>query len=175
MAKLFAGKGFDTKGKEELDGFDALPAGKYEVVITKSEVKRNSKDTGDLLKFTFKIMEGKFKNRLVFTSLNITHVNKQTEEIATRSLVSIVKACGKVTCDDTDELHGIQMEIALTVKPASPNFPEGNNVKGYGPSKSGGAKPSNPNKAASGDEPETSTNAASNPEVKKKKSRKVKF
>lgn len=130
MVKLFE-EGFNTKGEAEMDDFDAIPAGKYTAAIVKSEMKDNKQGTGQYLNLHFKITEGKFKDRLVFTNLNLVHPNDQAVAIARKELTSIVKACGLVSIEDTEELHGIDIEINVKVREATANYPEGNEVKGY--------------------------------------------
>jgi len=139
--------GFTTEGQAEMDDFDAIPAGKYVASIIKSEMKDNKAGTGSFLNLHFKIQDGQFKDRLVFTNLNLNNPSDQAVAIARKELTSIVKACGKISIEDSEELHGIEMEIKVAVRSATPNFPEGNDIKGYkalgsNPSASASAKPS---------------------------------
>jgi hypothetical protein len=146
MARIF--DGFNTQGEAEMDDFDAIPAGNYTAAIVKSEMKDNKAGTGSFLNLHFKITEGKFKDRLVFTNLNLVNPSDQAVAIARKELTSIVKACGKVSIEDSDELHGVEIEIKVAVRAATSQFPEGNDIKGY-KALSGVASPSP--SASSGD------------------------
>jgi len=57
--------GFDANEVEPTTDFDPIPAGKYEAVITESEVKPNKANTGSYLQFTFQILEGEYKGRFL--------------------------------------------------------------------------------------------------------------
>lgn len=130
MAKL---KGFNANDHEELQDFTAIPADDYVGKITESDNVENKAKTGSFLKLTFVITEGKFKSRKLWTNLNLDHPSAEAVEIANRELATIMKACGKVTVDDSDELHGIEMVLKVVKKAASANYPETNEVKNYKP------------------------------------------
>jgi len=138
MAKLPGS--FDSSEKEKMGDFDAVPADEYTAKITKSEMKENSKKTGNYLKLTLTITEGKFKNRLLFSNLNLDHPNATAVEIAEKELATICEACGKISIDDSDELHGIEMTVKVSLKPATSQYPASNDIKNYKPLK-GAAKP----------------------------------
>jgi hypothetical protein len=88
---------FNASKEEPMEerNFDNIPEGKYAAQIIKSEIKRNSKDTGDRLNFTFKILAGEFKGRQLFVGLNLNHENEQANQISARELKSICDAVGK--------------------------------------------------------------------------------
>ena len=129
MAKLPGA--FNADEHEELGDFSALPAGEYHVKVKDSDIRRNGKDTGDLLKFTFEIVEGEYKGRLLFANINITHENATAQEIGEKTLATICKAVGRVTVDDTEDLHGCELMAKVVKKPATANYAEGNEIKNY--------------------------------------------
>ena len=106
------------------EGFDAIPAGEYVAMIVKSEWKRD----GDMLAFQFKITEGDYKKRVLFSNLNLVHSNPTAVKIANQALNKICKACDKLDVEDSDELHGIPMIIKVSCDPKS-DYP--NNIKDY--------------------------------------------
>lgn len=162
MAKLF--DGFDTTNEAEMDDFDAIPAGNYIAQIVKSEMKRNKADTGSFLNLHFKITEGDFKDRMVFTNLNLDNPSDQAVAIARKELTSIVKACGKVSIEDSEELHGIEMEIKVSIRKATQDYPEGNEIKGYKPLK-GTAAPSASSASQTSEEAKPTSEGKSKPKV----------
>lgn len=155
MAKL---GGFNANEHEELEDYSAMPAGEYVGKITDSDYIENKAKTGHYYKFTFQLTEGKFKGRKLWTNLNTDHPNAEAVEIANRELSTIMKACGKVTAEDTEELHGIEMTLKVAVKKASPNYPESNEIKNYKP-------------LAGVSTPSKSSGSESSGETQKKKSR----
>ena len=129
MAKLPGA--FNADEHEELGDFSAIPAGEYHVKVKDSEMARNGKDTGDLLKFKFEIQDGEYKGRILFANLNITHNNPTAQEIAEKTLATICKAVGLVSIEDTEELHGCELMAKVIKKPASAQYAEGNEIKNY--------------------------------------------
>lgn len=129
MAQLI----FNTTGQEEMDDFGTVDPGKYVVQITKSELKPTSKKDGERLNFTFKILEGKFKGRFIFSGLNVKNPNKQAEEISMKELTSICKACGVVDLKDTNQLHAIPIVVDVVIKPAEGEYQAQNRIKSYKP------------------------------------------
>jgi len=155
MAKLPSS--FTSEGKGDMNDFTTIPAGKYTAAIAKSAYKQNSKKTGHYLSLQFKILEGEFKDRVVFANMNLDNPNGETVEIAEKELATLTKACGKVSIDDSEELHGIPVMIKVIVKPATANQAEKNEIKFYEPAK-GYKKPSNPESGENtGDDPVRST------------------
>ena len=123
---------FKTDDHEEMGGFDALPAGWYGAEVIKSEVKQTRAKTGKYLSLQFKILDEEYEGRLIFCNLNLVNPNPQAVEIAQRELKSICVACGiDGDLDDSVDLHNIPIGIKLTIKPATADYPEGNNIKGY--------------------------------------------
>ena len=129
MAKLPAA--FNSEDHDDIDSYEAIPANDYHVKIIESSMAENSKKTGSYVKFKFKIMTGEYKGRLLFTNLNLVHSNPQAVEIAEKTLATMLRACGKVSIEDTDELHGCELMAKVTIKPASAQYPAGNEVKNY--------------------------------------------
>ncbi|MBR9690405.1 DUF669 domain-containing protein, partial [Candidatus Woesearchaeota archaeon] len=117
--------------KEEMQDFSVIPVGKYNVQITKSELVDTAKKNGQQLKLQFKVIDGKFKGRMVFAGLNIDNPNPKAVDIAIRELTSIVKACGKVDIQDSSEIHGIPLTVSVKITPASGNYPEKNEITKY--------------------------------------------
>lgn len=152
MAKL---GGFNANDHESLEDFTAIPAGDYPAKLVESERIQNKARTGYFLKLVFQITEGKYKNRKLWSNLNLEHPKAEVVEIANRELATLMKACGKITVDDSEDLHGIEIELKVTKKAATANFPESNEIKNY-KALSGVARPSSKTEVSSS-EPETST------------------
>ena len=131
----------DHDEMEEKGDFPALPKDDYGVRIKETSSFRNSKDTGDCFKFVFEVLDGKYKGRLLFANLNLVHENPAAVEMAEKELGSMVRAVGKVTIDDTDDLVGCQLTVSVTVKKATSKYPEGNEIAMYKPL-DGAAQPS---------------------------------
>ena len=77
---------FNANEVEPSTGFDAIPAGKYQAVITDSEEKRNKAGTGTYLQLEFEVIEGDYKNRKLWTRLNLNNPNAEAVRIARATL-----------------------------------------------------------------------------------------
>ncbi|MCH9735901.1 MAG: DUF669 domain-containing protein [Actinomycetia bacterium] len=156
MAKLSGfnlGEKFNANDHKELDDFSAIPAGQYVGKIIESKDVENKAKTGSYLKLTFQVTEGEFKGRKLWTNLNLDHPTAEAVEIAERTLASIIKACGKVVIEDSEEIHGIEMELKVTEKAATPNYPASNEIKNFKPldGVENPSGPSNPGSSGSGE------------------------
>lgn len=128
-----------------LDGFDAraiepaksssgaIPSGEYVAEITESETLPNKAGTGSYLKLTFRISEGEFERRLLWTRLNLEHPNPLAVEIAKGELSSICRAVGVLTPSDSSDLHGIPLAIRVVQVPRRDTGEMVNEIKGFKP------------------------------------------
>jgi hypothetical protein len=122
---------------EGLSDFTALPADKYPVVIVKSEYKQTKAKNGHYLQLQQKVIDGKYKGRVLFENLNLDNPNPTAVEIANKALNSICKACKKAGVQDSEELHGIPFYATLKVVPATKTNPASNQVVSYTPIEEG--------------------------------------
>ena len=129
---------FNTANQEEMDDFTVIPPGEYNVQVVKTEIKDTKSGDGKRLNLQFKVLDGDFKGRIVFTGLNIVNQNQQAVEISMKELTSICKACGKAEIQDSDELKNIPLTVMVKVKPANGNYAEQNQITKYMPYSEGG-------------------------------------
>jgi len=118
---------------EKMDDFTPIPAGAYNALIKKSEFKQTKAKTGHYLQLQLVIIDGEFKGRVLFERLNLDNPNPTAVQIANKALNSICDACGKVAVEDSEELHGIPMQVKVGLTVATPTQPASNEIKFYGP------------------------------------------
>lgn len=123
--------GFDANQVEPAGDFDPIPAGKYLAVITDSEMKPTKAGTGTLLQLTFQVIEGDFKNRLLWTRLNLENPNATAVKIARGELSAICRAVGVLAPNDSVELHNLPLVIHVRCKKRTDTGELTNEVKGY--------------------------------------------
>lgn len=116
---------------EKMGDFSAIPAGEYIAQIVKSEWKDTKAGDGKFIQFQIKILEGEFTGRVLFDRLNLVNPNPVAVEIANKGLNSMCDACGLVGVDDSEQLHGIPMNVVVKVEPATPSYPESNSIVNY--------------------------------------------
>jgi hypothetical protein len=77
---------FNATEVEPSAGFDVIPAGKYNAVISDSEMKDTRSGTGRYLQLEFEIIDGEFKNRKLWARLNLENPNPDAVRMDVRSL-----------------------------------------------------------------------------------------
>jgi len=151
---------FNAAKEEAMDDFSVLPAGNYNVQMVKSEIvptkakAEGRASVGSLLKTQFKVIDGKFKGRIVFGQYNLENENPQAVIISRKQMKTMCDAMGKPDgVEDSVEMHNIPLNIKLGITPAKGNFAESNDIKFYskyagpaveGASTSSGSNPGNP-------------------------------
>ena len=124
-------RGFDANTVEPSGDFEPIPAGKYQAVITESEMKPTKAGTGHYLQLTFQVIEGPHQNRLLWARLNIDNPNAQARKIAEGELSAICRAVGVLSPNDSVELHNLPLVIHVRCKKRTDTGEIVNEVKGY--------------------------------------------
>lgn len=89
-------------------GFTLLPDDDYELEITESDVKANSKGTGSNLDFKVQVASGPHKGVSFFGGItSIQHESAQAQAIAQGTLKALCEAAGVdfTTLGDSEQLH----------------------------------------------------------------------
>jgi len=139
MANL---NGFDANAVEPNSGFDPVPAGKYIVVITASEMKDTKAGTGEYLELEMEIVDGPYKGRKLWDRLTLKHPTEKTVQIARGRLSALCRAVGVMAPKDSCELHGIPLVAKVKLKNRSDTGEPGNEIGGY--EQRGNASPARP-------------------------------
>jgi len=128
MANL---NGFNATEVEPTSSFEPIPAGKYLAAITESEMKPTKNGSGSYLQMTFTIIEGEFKNRVLWARLNLNNPNATAVKIARSELSAICHAVGVMQPRDSIELHNIPLLITVKLKKREDTGELTNEIKGY--------------------------------------------
>ena len=124
-------RGFDANQVEPSADFEPIPAGKYEAVITESEMKPTKSGTGHYLQLTFQVIEGEFKNRFLWARLSLDNPNATAVQIARAELSAICRAVGVMAPNDSTELHNLPLVISVKCKKRDDTGELTNEIKGY--------------------------------------------
>ncbi len=130
MANL---NGFDASQVEPTASFEPIPAGKYLAAITESEMKPTKNGSGSYLQMTLTILDGEYKNRVLWARLNLNNPNATAVKIARSELSAICHAIGVLQPRDSVELHNIPLLITVKVKKREDTGELTNEIKGYEP------------------------------------------
>lgn len=122
---------FDATQHKPITGFDALPPGWYQAMVTDSELKTSkSNPQNDYLKLTYIITGPQFANRKVFQNLNINHPKPEVRGYAEADLSAISRSVGVMNVQDSNQLHNIPLEIKLRIR-TDETYGDQNDIVGY--------------------------------------------
>ena len=129
MAQL--GGTFDATQVAPSQAFDVIPAGKYKVQITDSDMKPTKNGDGQYLWLEMEILDGEYQSRKIWDRLNLVNPNQQAVEIAQRNLSALCHATGKLHVSDSQDLHFIPVIASVKVRPAKGDYDASNEIRGY--------------------------------------------
>lgn len=122
---------FNADEYEPMGSFDPIPAGKYLVVISGSEIKDTSTGKGKYLQLVYDVVDGEFSGRKLFDRLNLVNENETAQKIAQQALSAICRAVGVMHPKDTGELHDKPFVVKVIIRPATEQYQASNQIKGY--------------------------------------------
>ena len=128
MANL---NGFNAANVDPATDYEAIPAGKYLAIISNSEMKPTKSGSGTYLEICFQLIDGPFKNRLLWSRLNLSNPNNQAVQIAQGELSAICRAVGVMQPKDSAELHNLPLQISVKCKKREDTGDVVNEIKGY--------------------------------------------
>jgi len=133
--------GFDARNVDPATTFEAIPAGKYIAAITDSETKPTKSGNGSYLQLAFTILDGEYKNRILWARLNLQNPNQTAVNIARSELSAICRAVGVMAPNDSVELHNLPLQITVKVKKRDDTGDLTNEIKGYATKESAQGQP----------------------------------
>lgn len=121
---------FDATTVEPDAGFAPIPAGTYLAQIIESEIKSTKNGSGQYLQFSWKVLDGQYKGRLIFDRINIRNANQVAEQIGQKQLSAICHATGVLRLQDSAQLHNRPVKLRVVVR-KDDQHGDSNEVKGY--------------------------------------------
>jgi len=117
-------------GSDDNRSYDVLPEGKYDVIVLEAKEKTTKK--GDrAIEMTFQVLEGQYKERLLWETLNLWNSSDQARTIARDRLSSICKACNAPAATSTDVLLGRRMQVSVGRRMNDFRGKEENHIKSF--------------------------------------------
>ena len=133
-----AGFVFETVTSAPTTSFDPIPIGVYEVMITKSEIKKNKAGTGSYIQLSLEIISGQYTGRLLWDILNTENPNEMAVKRAHQSLTEIRFATGVQQPTDTADFHDKLIKVKVGFqKQKNPGDEPRNQIKAYMPANAG--------------------------------------
>ncbi len=127
--------GYDQGASPEArKDFELMPEGDYVGQITESEIKPNSKGTGQLLKLTWELLNAGFKDRRVWQQINVQHTNPQAQQIGQIEFANLKAGLGITgTVADTLMLHNKPCGLKLKIEKGEGQYKDKNVVFDFFP------------------------------------------
>ena len=122
---------FNAAAVEPQQSFDALPPGRYEAIISESEMKDTKSGTGQYLQLTFDVVGGQYEGRKLWSRLNLVNPNATAVQIAERELSAICHCVGILVPQDSEELHDALLVIDVIQELNPMSGQQTNRIKGY--------------------------------------------
>jgi len=131
-----ANVGLDPNVEEAGEGFEVLPAGEYQAVITSDEVGDNKKGTGKIITLSLKITNGKHTGTDLKDYISLTNTNPEAARIGQGQLKRVCTLCGiPYPPADTTLLYGKPLNIKVAVEEFTSNKTgqqlKSNKIKSY--------------------------------------------
>jgi len=123
--------GFDANTVDPTTEFEPVPAGKYLAVIVESEMRATKSGDGHYLELKFQLLEGPYKNRMLWSRLNLDNPNPQAVQIAQAELSAICRATSVLQPKDSIELHNLPLLITVRCKKRDDTGDVVNEIRGY--------------------------------------------
>lgn len=111
------------------NNYDPIPAGWYNAVINSAELKDTKSGTGQYINVRYDVTEI-HAGRVVFGMITVKNANAVAEQIGRQQLGELLRAIGKASVNDTDELLGAQLCIKVGISEREGYEPR-NEVKGF--------------------------------------------
>lgn len=124
-------RGFNASNVAPATDFEPIPAGKYLALITDSEMKPNKAATGHYLQITFQILDGPYRDRRLWSRLNLHNPNATAVQLAQAELSAICRAVGVLAPNDSTDLHQLPLVIHVKCKKREDTGEITNEIKGY--------------------------------------------
>ena len=102
---------------DERGPMDALPPGKYDLMVVESSVVPTRSGQGTLLKLTHQVVAGPFENRKLWSQHNYQHSNAMAQQIGQREIADLCFAIGHSgMLNDSNDLHGIAFTATVGIE-----------------------------------------------------------
>jgi len=122
---------FNANNVDPAADFEPIPAGKYLAVIVDTDMKATKSGDGRYLELQFQLVEGPYKNRLLWSRLNLENPNPLAVQIARGQLSAICRAVGIMQPRDSVELHNLPLIVSVKCKRREDTGDIVNEIRGY--------------------------------------------
>ena len=122
---------FNASEVEPSQEFQPLPEGKYEAVISDSDVKSTRNGSGRYVQLEFEVVSGEHKGRRVWGRYNIENPSADAVRIGRADFSAVCHAVGVLNPSDTCELHGLPLVLTVKCRKQKDSDELENVIRGY--------------------------------------------
>lgn len=123
---------FDATQVAPQESLSPVPAGTYIGQIEETEIKETRSRTGEMIKYKFRILDGQYKNRVIFGNFNIRNQNPEAERIGQSQFSALCHAAGVLKVSDTAQLHGRPVKAKVKIR-KDEQYGDSNDISAFEP------------------------------------------
>lgn len=124
---------FNVSEVAPAEEFKPLPEGRYEAVITDSDVKATRAGNGSYIQLEFEVVSGEHRGRRLWGRYNVENTNREAVEIGRAQFSAVCQAAGVPNPHDTAELHNRTLVLSVRCKRRKDTDALENVISGYKP------------------------------------------
>ncbi|MGN0880094.1 MAG: DUF669 domain-containing protein [Oligosphaeraceae bacterium] len=113
--------------------FQPLPEGRYEAVISDSDVKQTRAGNGSYIQLEFEVVSGEHRGRRLWGRYNVENTNREAVEIGRAQFSAVCQASGVPSPRDTAELHNRTLILSVRCRRRKDADELENVISGYRP------------------------------------------
>jgi hypothetical protein len=119
---------FATDNLGDVDSFDPIPDGRYDVVASAVAVKPTKDGTGRMLTVTWTVIDGDYKGRKLFDRLNVVNKSEVAQKIGRAQLGNRLKATGLEGENDMGKIVGRECNLSVRIRAAEGAYQASNEI-----------------------------------------------
>ena len=121
---------FDLLEPEQRASFEPLPPGWYPAYVRETE-ELTSAAGNQYLKVEFECTGADHSGRRVWENINWKHSTPSTAQTGQRIFSDLARACGLASCKDSEELHGLHLDILVKVEAGTNGYSDKNKTSAF--------------------------------------------
>jgi len=122
---------YDASEHQSEDIFEPIPAGWYECFVSDTEIRETKSGNGRYLQVELTVESGDYRGRRLWDRLNLWNPNQTAVDIANRQFSQLIRACGMVKIEDSEQIHNIPVLAKVKIQPARDEYDASNTIGGY--------------------------------------------
>lgn len=112
--------------------YDVLPAGNYNVIITKTDEKQTKDGSGTMLVIEMEVQDGEFQRRKLFDRINLQNRSAEAVAMGQKKIKQIMYCFDMIHINDSSDFHYKPIVAVVGIRKGNDRYPnDTNEVKRY--------------------------------------------